>query len=42
VGGYLDAYVVRVNARIGVLLRVGAAATEAKDTVVAFGVGFGF
>jgi hypothetical protein len=41
-GAYLDGYLARVSARIGVLWRVGATATEAKDTVVAFGVGFGF
>jgi hypothetical protein len=41
-GAYLDGYLAIVNARIGLLWRLGAAATEAKDTVVAFGVGFGF
>jgi hypothetical protein len=41
-GAYLDGYLAMVNARIGVLWRVGAAAAGAKDTVFAFGVGFGF
>ena len=41
-GAYLDAYLLKVNGRIGVLWRVGGAASEAKDTVFAFGAGFGF
>jgi hypothetical protein len=41
VGGYLDAYLSRVTARVGLLKRVGGSA-GAEETLVAFGVGVGF